>query len=608
MGANWVIQTSGTTLQLNHVYGFTSLNVWAVGNYGIILYWNGENWTRQNSGTGKNLNRVWGFSTASVWACGAGGILLNSTNQGTTWNPASASLNAAYFTNVGSVQFPNWVAMWGSSALDFWVAEQSAGFFHTQDGGNTWSYTSTVGAVSQWNQLWGVTGNYIIAVGFTSQATAGQHAQPSHFGGPTNPSGSIATAALVAGVLGYFNGVGWTLQAEPSGSLDTYGAWPFGPSSQNYTVGQSGVSGIGTIRDWTGGFTSSVYDAVPTAQFFQYIYGTDQVNTFAVGQNGATSPVLAQVAPSGFGPPGVSGSWNSVTMPSGSPSGLGGFNAVYAGPSAYAVAVGANGFILARNSVPLAVLSASVVGTNAVQVTFSAPPLAISSVAAGDAFNPASWSITRTDTGAAFDVMAIVQVSPTIFNVLIYERWAAASITHQISAAGMLDPYGATIIAPTTATFQGVVSVSQVTQDAIAASNRYTLTDIANPPFPQKGTQLGGGVRIIGAAGDFQNESGNTLLTKLILRRLSITTGAFFYMPDYGLGVRVKELVLTKDMVALKKKVEDQVAQEPEVEAVNASLMLDAVNEIIYISLQVRTNVGQLLTIQTQQSTAGISL
>lgn len=80
-GASWAVETSGTSAALRSVWG--SSDVYAVGDGGTILYSSGDgNWTALASGTTQNLNAVWGRFSGDIVAAGAHGTLLHSS--GTT--------------------------------------------------------------------------------------------------------------------------------------------------------------------------------------------------------------------------------------------------------------------------------------------------------------------------------------------------------------------------------------------------------------------------------------------------------------------------------------------------------------------------------------------
>lgn len=253
------------------------------------------------------------------------------------------------------------------------------------------------------------------------------------------------------------------------------------------------------------------------------------------------------------------------------------------------------------------IAGAVAVAINTVEVTFEDPPLATSPIAPGDALNPDSWVVKRLDTGAAYDVMAVVQKSPTVFDVVLYEPLAPASILHQVDASGILTTSGDQIVLPATATFAGCLSDATSTQDREAASRKFVLRDLANPPTPA-GLNSVGGVRVINASGDYADESANALVKKLVLRRLTTRPGGFFHLPNYGLGLNEKEPISAVDLPARQKNIEDQIKREPEVDQVKATLLIDPANSIVTLRLQIRTTTGAQLTVEVDQSTAGVRL
>lgn len=69
---------------LRGVYAADPGHVWAVGDNGIILFFNGTGWSRQPSGTNVSLNSVSGADAGHVWAVGQGRSIL--FFNGSAWN------------------------------------------------------------------------------------------------------------------------------------------------------------------------------------------------------------------------------------------------------------------------------------------------------------------------------------------------------------------------------------------------------------------------------------------------------------------------------------------------------------------------------------------
>jgi hypothetical protein len=96
---------------LNSVWGLSDNDMYAVGDYGSILHFDGSTWTSMTSGTSKYLHSIWGTDDKNIWASG-----LNPNNgetvllhyDGTSWkeDPLSVSLGlnaAGGFDNVWAV-------------------------------------------------------------------------------------------------------------------------------------------------------------------------------------------------------------------------------------------------------------------------------------------------------------------------------------------------------------------------------------------------------------------------------------------------------------------------------------------------------------------------
>lgn len=66
-------------------------NVWAVGDMGQIIKWNGMAWSLQSSGTTNGLYGVGGVDANNVWAVGDSGTILNW--GGTAWSAQTSSTN-----------------------------------------------------------------------------------------------------------------------------------------------------------------------------------------------------------------------------------------------------------------------------------------------------------------------------------------------------------------------------------------------------------------------------------------------------------------------------------------------------------------------------------
>jgi len=128
-GINWISQTSGTTQFLWSVSFTDANNGTAVGNNGTILRTTngGTNWTLQTSGTTNSLYCVLFTDLNIGTAIGANGTILRTTNGGTDWTQQSSGTTL----NLVGVSFTD-------SNIGTVVGRQGI-ILRTTDGGVTWT-------------------------------------------------------------------------------------------------------------------------------------------------------------------------------------------------------------------------------------------------------------------------------------------------------------------------------------------------------------------------------------------------------------------------------------------------------------------------------------
>jgi hypothetical protein len=233
----------------------------------------------------------------------------------------------------------------------------------------------------------------------------------------------------------------------------------------------------------------------------------------------------------------------------------------------------------------ISLVSAVPLSTNDIQVTTTIAPLTGSASQEGSALNPATWTVQRLDTLARFNVMLVTQDSQCVFILRVLEALGPASTTHQVSTSLLRDAGGGIIRPPRYADFLGLLDEDFVSTSKDLARRGSTPRDIANPQIPQELSGVLGGTLVVGANGDYELSSGAALLRKLILRRIMTTPGEFFHLPDYGVGLRVKEPIPIADLVLLKAEIERQVLRETEIESARVDLTTQPGNILV---IQVR--------------------
>ena len=229
------------------------------------------------------------------------------------------------------------------------------------------------------------------------------------------------------------------------------------------------------------------------------------------------------------------------------------------------------------------IVSAHVVSTRQVAVTVSNFVLDNSPFIAGDALNPATWTLQRLDSNEFLHVVSVEQTGTYTYTLLTLEEFGPVEVTHKVGSTTLLDEANHVLNSPQYATFLGITDVVKSSIDEQLAAQQVTVRDIANPqlgsdPFLSGTLQIGGDC-------DYLLESGASLIRKLILRLLMTTPGDFFHIPTYGLGVRVKEPIPPSDLGRLKTAIETQVQAFPEVSSANASITLDS-NGILTVKVR----------------------
>ena len=92
-GGRWEWQNPlPTGNPLHGVWGSSGSDVFAVGDYGTIVHYDGMTWSPMSSGTYNHLRGVWGSSGSDVFAVGDYGTILH--YDGAAWSHMSSGTSA----------------------------------------------------------------------------------------------------------------------------------------------------------------------------------------------------------------------------------------------------------------------------------------------------------------------------------------------------------------------------------------------------------------------------------------------------------------------------------------------------------------------------------
>ena len=260
-GPKFTPQSSGSTADLQALWGSSGTNVFAGGIGGVILHTsNGTTWTAQNSGTTSSIDWLWGSGSTDVYAMGEGGLLLHTIDSGTTWTklPAIAGTLAV-------------VSMWGSAKTDVYAVVQGGGVYRSTNSGVSWTRQST-----STTNLWSVWGSsrtdvYVVGAGgvilhstdsgttWVQQSSGVSNVLYSVWGSGKADVFAIGESGVLLGSTD--SGVTWTQQTAASTTLFWSG---FSRSSkEHYAVGAPNIllynAGTATWPKLSPGTTADLY-------------------------------------------------------------------------------------------------------------------------------------------------------------------------------------------------------------------------------------------------------------------------------------------------------------------------------------------------------------
>lgn len=243
-GVTWRRMVTPDTTHLVSVWGFSRTNVYAVGNSGTVLHYDGSSWTRIPTGSDRTLLEVWGLSPTEIYAVGDRVALRF---DGTAWHPLTGSENAELW------------AVWGPDPAHIFASGQNGVLFHLS--GTHWEPLQSPTNLLLLG-LWGTGPENVFAVGVQGTVLRWNGAEWTRMTTPTRQdlfavwgkSGTEVVAVGDNGTMLLFNGADWNLlpQTATGENLRAVHAAPngtFGAAGWDGTILRRSLSGnwqIGT--------------------------------------------------------------------------------------------------------------------------------------------------------------------------------------------------------------------------------------------------------------------------------------------------------------------------------------------------------------------------
>ena len=233
-GASWKAMASGTDRDLAAVWGSAPSRVFAAGRGGTLLYYDGSRWRRLESGTNEDLQAVWGAGASKVFAAGGNGVILRF--DGAAWRTMTLGVEPADQSLYG---------LWGNSAANV-IAVGGGGRILNYNGSRWYAMKSPTGMLLR--AVWGAAGSDVFAAG--------------------------------SGLLLHYNGRNWQDESDDLRFINCL----WGTSGANvFSGGEVPGTGGGFVRHYDG--NSWRDEAIDAEAPIHGIWGDGQGTVYAVGGN-----------------------------------------------------------------------------------------------------------------------------------------------------------------------------------------------------------------------------------------------------------------------------------------------------------------------------------
>jgi hypothetical protein len=302
-GSTWQVITTNTPFNLTSLWGLPDIAVFAAGEEGTILLNGGTGWLAFTP-TDNNLNALWGSSATNVYAVGSFGTILSF--NGTSWEDVSPSITTGI----------DLYSIWGSTGNNIYAGGLSGTMFYYN--GTTWTAVPSIPTAQDIRAIWGSSGSDIYAAGTLGDII--------HYNGNqwslvytadgnllTSLWGSSSTDIFAAGEDGFvyhYDGTSWVSLSNVPFSLNIYAVWG-STSGKVYFAGQDGTLLIYTRPDHippvinyteiSKNNDGTAYISTPVTFFFSEKMDPATINTSTIILKSGSTVVPEQVSLSSDG-------------------------------------------------------------------------------------------------------------------------------------------------------------------------------------------------------------------------------------------------------------------------------------------------------------------
>lgn len=281
-GAEWTATESGTRQRLWGVMGSSSKYIWAVGGGGRVLFNDGSGWTKKEIGTAKTLTSVWVTGDGTVYACSADGLVLK--NDGWSWSVLCAGGSVSDHGSVwadenGEVFFAGYHESLDDQAFfgaQLWVMHYA---------GASWTSKSYLVGSGSLRAVWGSSSQDVYFVGWGTaihyngveynELWIGSRDLLDIWGVAANDIFAVGANGLIL----RYDGAAWNPMTSGTGS-SLYGVWG-SSGSDVYAVGDGGL-----IQHFDGAWWTTSAGHAATRLNVNDLWGLSAADVYAVGASG----------------------------------------------------------------------------------------------------------------------------------------------------------------------------------------------------------------------------------------------------------------------------------------------------------------------------------
>ena len=243
----------------------------------------------------------------------------------------------------------------------------------------------------------------------------------------------------------------------------------------------------------------------------------------------------------------------------------------------------------------VAVVGVAQYSLNSVDVGFNTFPLTFDEFTDGDALNPSTYTISRTDGEDAPFILSVECVGPGVIRIYV-DAIFVEGVEYTVTVSGVTSAAGETLGPANSGSFEGI--------------GRGVATSIIDPSEPRTdilnavgADSIEDGLRY-DPSGDLANQSGRSYLRKRLLRRITTVMGGFFHLPGYGAGQRLKTRISGSKVARMEKQIQAQCEQEPDVRSVSVSATIRSAS-IVRVVVTVLDAEGDSFKVSTQVDLTG---